>query len=264
MTSTTISVVLRVSIVYLEIFSSCIFVTVAPEPVGRIVNGIDSQIEQFQYQLSLRVNNKHLCGASVIGLKWALTASHCFDGGIHKSPIQVSLRGGSSSPFTGGVIFNVKKILLHPLYTTDYDYDVALIQSKTNLEGQNIHPIQIADVNYNLIPGSECVVSGWGQLNVVDKTTPETLQSTGLIIVETNSCNDTLREHDGIRSTMFCASGGVKDACQGDSGGPLVQDNILIGVVSWGVECGDPKYPGVYSKLSFAGIRKWIKVVTKL
>lgn len=63
---------------------------------------------------------------------------------------------------------------------------------------------------------------------------------------------------------MFCASGGEKDACQGDSGGPLMQDNILIGVVSWGVGCGDPRYPGVYSKLSFQGIRKWIKVVTKL
>lgn len=63
---------------------------------------------------------------------------------------------------------------------------------------------------------------------------------------------------------MFCASGGDKDACQGDSGGPLMQDNILIGIVSWGVECGDPKYPGVYSKLSFRGIRTWIKVVSKL
>lgn len=220
MTSKTISVVLRVSIVYLEMFSS---VTVAPEPAGRIVNGFDSHIEQFQYQvngkhrtmynkyrnhwcccvlqLSLRVNNKHLCGASVIGLKWAVTASHCFDGGVHKSPKQVSLRGGSSSPFTGGAIFMVSQILLHPLYTTDYDYDVALIQSKSNLEGQNIHPIQIAHVNYNLIPDSECIVSGWGQLTVDDKTTPETLQSAGLIIVDSSNCDDALTEHGGITNS---------------------------------------------------------------
>lgn len=95
----------------------------------------------------------------------------------------------------------VSSILLHPLYTTDYDYDVALIQSKTNLEGQNIHPIQMADVNYNLIPDSECIVSGWGQLTVDDKTTPETLQSTDLIIVDSTSCDDSLREHGGIRSS---------------------------------------------------------------
>ena len=50
----------------------------------------------------------------------------------------------------------------------------------------------------------------------------------------------------------------AKDSCQGDSGGPLM--NIVkengkskyewIGVVSFGVGCGQPGYPGAYTRAS--------------
>jgi trypsin len=51
---------------------------------------------------------------------------------------------------------------------------------------------------------------------------------------------------------MICAgvTGGGKDACQGDSGGPLVVGNQLVGIVSWGLSCALPDYPGVYSNVA--------------
>lgn len=46
-----------------------------------------------------------------------------------------------------------------------------------------------------------------------------------------------------------------RDACPGDSGGPLMAERPdglyeLVGVVSTGVGCGNPDFPGIYTKVS--------------
>lgn len=45
---------------------------------------------------------------------------------------------------------------------------------------------------------------------------------------------------------------------QHDSGGPAVRDGVLLGIVSFGGKrCGDPKSPGVYSRVSEA--TEWVE-----
>ncbi|XP_029834986.2 proclotting enzyme-like [Ixodes scapularis] len=66
-----------------------------------------------------------------------------------------------------------------------------------------------------------------------------------------------------IDENHLCAgtSAGDRDACKGDSGGPLMlpdedQRFSVIGVTSFGVQCGDSDFPGVYTRVS--RYLKWI------
>ena len=71
--------------------------------------------------------------------------------------------------------------------------------------------------------------------------------------VTTSECTSTYSYDNGdITGNMMCATDGGKDSCQGDSGGPLYDEvaNTLVGIVSWGIGCADPSFPGVYSRVS--------------
>nr|BFF23060.1 hypothetical protein GCM10025732_10250 [Glycomyces mayteni] len=58
-------------------------------------------------------------------------------------------------------------------------------------------------------------------------------------------------------ASMLCAgdlaNGGV-DSCQGDSGGPIMtpagDEQILVGIVSWGYGCAEAGNPGVYGEVA--------------
>lgn len=96
----------------------------------------------------------------------------------------------------------------------------------------------------------------------------ELLRATIVPITNQKYCNK--QYGGGITPRMICAGykEGGRDSCQGDSGGPLImigENNTkprLVGVVSFGNGCADPKYPGVYGRVTAA--RKWINSVTDI
>lgn len=86
--------------------------------------------------------------------------------------------------------------------------------------------------------------------------TSDTLKAVEVTIVPQNTCESIYGGNDVIFPSMLCAGEpeGGKDSCQGDSGGPLIQYKddraTLLGVVSFGVGCGRPGIPGVYTAVS--------------
>ncbi|KAK4010306.1 hypothetical protein OUZ56_019451 [Daphnia magna] len=51
-------------------------------------------------------------------------------------------------------------------------------------------------------------------------------------------------------ATMLCAAGEGTDTCKGDSGGPIYVDGVQVGITSFGNGCADPKYAGVYTRVT--------------
>ncbi|CAH0403523.1 unnamed protein product [Chilo suppressalis] len=64
----------------------------------------------------------------------------------------------------------------------------------------------------------------------------------------------TVRQYSARVGSAALNSGA--DACQGDSGGPLIYEGIVVGVTSWGRECGHPAFPGVSTRV--ANYTEWI------
>lgn len=246
--------------VILVIFSVINFVTPEPLPNGRIVGGYPGNIADFPYQLSLRINDEHMCGASVIATRWALTASHCVE---RKSAYEVSFRAGSSYYYMSGKIIYASSIYMHPYYNpSDTDYDAAVVSTLSDFTGENIKPIRLPTYDQTSVPGKYATASGWGYISATSNIMPSVLQYTELRIISHSECDRKLAYAGGITETMFCAAAYKTDTCQGDSGGPLVMDNVQIGVVSWGLGCADSRFPGVYTNLAHYSIKSWIKRIT--
>jgi hypothetical protein len=156
---------------------------------------------------------------------------------------------------------------IHPLYNPHTgDYDVMLIK----LSGWNIG-VPTINLNKNLNTPAfheEASVLGWGVTQSSNSDSlSETLLRAPLQTTTNLECKQKYENLFGpwvIKDSMLCAqSKWGRDACKGDSGGPLIQEHpsdpsqdVIVGIVSWGEECGDSQYPGVYARVS--EVQEWI------
>ncbi|KFB43603.1 AGAP001245-PA-like protein [Anopheles sinensis] len=229
---------------------------------GRILGGVDADIANYPYQLSLR-RTAHSCGASVIAARWALSAAHCTFP-LPNPVSQITLQGGSSDRTQGGVVFQVEDIINHP----DYDdwnlmNDVCVLRTAADLTGVNIVPIALDPVGATHAPGSRAVLSGWGLSSRQPDVLPIILQRVDIPVVSQAECVAGWPT-GWVTDDMICASEPGRDACNGDSGGPLVVGGQQIGIVSWGDTACVGTNPGVYARVAFPLIRNWITQVTEV
>ncbi|MEX1363008.1 MAG: trypsin-like serine protease [Nannocystaceae bacterium] len=233
----------------------------APSADERIVGGSSTDIEQVPYQVSLQtLGGQHFCGGSIIDDEWILTAAHCIDGAPASALRVVAGFTRQTDSASQGQARSVAEIIAFPGYQTpERGRDIALLRlsSALDLSGPRARAIEIAtpaDIALTTA-GTNALVSGWGTLSSGGGS-PNTLQSV-VVPLLSNAQADAAYAGISITSDQLGAGilgvGGV-DACQGDSGGPLVvasADGLLLaGVVSWGFGCADPRFPGMYARVS--------------
>ncbi|CAG8974829.1 hypothetical protein HYALB_00000443 [Hymenoscyphus albidus] len=215
-----------------------------------IVGGVAAAAGEFPYIVSLSSGGSHFCGGVLINSRTVVTAAHCSE----QSASSVRVRVGTVTHASGGTQVGVSRIISHPNYNpSTTDADIAVWQLATAIPTSST-------VGYATLPaqgsdpaaGTTVTVAGWGTLTETANGLPARLQKVDVNVIARNTC---AADYSGytISNNMFCAgvNGGGKDSCGGDSGGPIVDasSKTLYGVVSWGVGCARPDFPGVYTRV---------------
>lgn len=138
--------------------------------------------------------------------------------------------------------------LLLKLDSQSFKQVVTLDSGKNSvLDGEDLTTIGFGDINYDV--------------NVYD--VPDQLREATVKYIENERCAAvSIFDKALLPPVNMCATGDIQDGCQGDSGGPLLKKrgryDIQVGLISWGVGCGE--HPAVYARVSegYNWIRKQV------
>lgn len=165
--------------------------------------------------------------------------------------------------------FRVQDIIAYPQAKESSLSDIALLRLTSSVTySKYIQPVCVMASTFEFQNKSNCWVTGWGDIRENKKLpAPYTLQEVQVSIINNSRCNFLFQQPNFLyrmADDVICAGSedGKHDSCGGDSGGPLTCEKnglwIQVGVVSWGVGCGRPNRPGVYTSVSryFSWIQK--------
>lgn len=246
---------------------ACCGKRVVPLIVNRIMSGDIAVKAAWPWQASLQRNNIHQCGATLISNTWLVTAAHCFKKDINPYQWTVSFGTTINPPLMKR---NIKRIIVHERYHSPArEYDIAVVQFYPRVSfSDDIRRICLPEASASFRPNSTVYITGFGALFYGGESQND-LREARLKIISDDVCKQPHIYGSDIKSGMFCAGylEGSYDACRGDSGGPLVIKDLkdtwyLIGIVSWGDNCGQKNKPGVYTKVAL--YRNWITSKTGL
>lgn len=236
---------------------------VGSDPVSdtSIIGGRAADYHPFMVAIRDAKGNAHFCGGSWIDEGVILTAAHCLYGETAK--LSVTVGATRQDDVRQGNTFKVRGAVLHPDYNPDRDMknDIALLFVESVDHSRLPRPIAPIKLNVERsFPAAGDLVTpiGWGNQTSYGMSFGNELQQVDVPVVANAVCRQGGEYYDLIEDDFEICAGSVDrggvDACQGDSGGPLIAnvngEAVLVGIVSWGVECAQKNRPGVYTRVS--------------
>ncbi|KAE8736567.1 Serine protenase-like [Frankliniella occidentalis] len=251
---------------------------------GRIKNPVyvdgDSEFGEYPWQVAILKKDPnesvYVCGGTLIDAVHIITAAHCIKS-YAAQDLRVRLGEWDVNhdvEFYPHVERDVSAVVVHPEFYAGTLYnDLAIIRLVSAVDfsqSPHISPACLPD-QYTEYAGSRCWTTGWGKDAFGDFGKYQNiLKEVDVPVVSHQQCERQLQQtrlgYDFKLHQGFVCAGGEegKDACKGDGGGPMVCERggswHVVGVVSWGVGCGQSGVPGVYVKV--AHYLDWIRQVT--
>ncbi|EDW26306.1 GL26259 [Drosophila persimilis] len=221
-----------------------------PSVYSRVIGGEYTTIEKLGgYLVAMRYRNDFICGGGLLASRIVLTAAHCFLGRelVQRWEVQAGITSLSQN---GQRVELAEYISPSAFREQDMHMDVALGLLSRPVWGRNIMHLKLCTTKLTF--GLQLTVAGWGLINAKASNYQTHLRKVNVPILNRKQCLATYMDTVNLTDSMFCAGVlGKKDACTFDSGGPLVINNQVCGIVSFGIGCASPKYPGVYTDVSF-------------
>jgi len=215
----------------------------------KVIGGNPSPINSYPWFADLDG-----CGGILVSPFFVLTAAHCWSLVIPNDRVEI---GHFCDSFDNcgqaREQINVLRKYIHPEYSwlsdsPSNDFMLLRLNQKSK-----ITPVAFDNGSYSInypTNGKKLWVIGVGVMDLATGQSANKLKHAEIEYMASNQCN--ARYINKITPSMMCAGFPGRDSCQGDSGGPLYdkENNVVVGLTSWGYECADLKYPGVYSRIS--------------
>jgi len=227
----------------------------------RVVGGKPAAPHTYPWLVALFHGSKQFCGGSLIDDRHILTAAHCVAKLTQSQMAGLRCVLGAHDLRRQDVGSTISLPVGNVVYHKAYDAnklinDIAVLTLSSRVEFNNkIKPICLnADPSVPR-PAEITRVAGWGSLSE-GRPQEKLPQEVNLQVWSNAECGRRFGRiaPAGVPPSYLCAGKEGRDSCLGDSGGPQIVQHRgawrQVGVVSWGIGCGQGQFPGVYSRMS--------------